>query len=147
VGLLIDSTVFVTAERRAETAEAVVAGLLEAYGDVDLALSVMSAGELVHGCWRADPAARRARRAEVVEAILAAIPVVPLTLAIARLCGELDARSLDTCRGAPIESAAIHPVGQEDPRCDVSPPSPSSPPCSRSSPPRPRRNPKRSSSG
>jgi predicted nucleic acid-binding protein len=113
VGLLIDSTVFVAAERRAETADAVVAGLLEAYGDVDLALSVMSAGELVHGCWRADSAARRARRTEFVEAILAAIPVVPLTLAIARLYGELDARFVTEGRRLPtsdllIASTALH---------------------------------------
>ena len=44
MGLLIDSTVFVTAERRQETASVVAAGILEEYGDVDLALSVMSAG-------------------------------------------------------------------------------------------------------
>ncbi len=97
MGLLIDSTVFVAAERRQETASDVVAQILQDYGDVDLALSVMSAGELIHGCWRADSAPRRARREEFVESILAAIPVVPLTLAIARLYGELDARL--TARG------------------------------------------------
>jgi hypothetical protein len=48
VGLLIDSTVFVAAERRQETASDVVARILRDYGDVDLALSVMSAGELIH---------------------------------------------------------------------------------------------------
>lgn len=107
MGLLIDSTVFVAAERRAETAEAVVAGLLEEYGDVDLALSVMSAGELVHGCWRADSAARRARRTEFVEAVLAAVPVVPLTLAVARLYGELDARLLTEGRRLPTSDLLI----------------------------------------
>jgi len=107
VGLLIDSTVFVAAERRAETADAVAAELLEAYGNVDLALSVMSAGELVHGCWRADSAARRARRTEFVEAILAAIPVVSLTLAIARLYGELDARLVTEGRRLPTSDLLI----------------------------------------
>jgi tRNA(fMet)-specific endonuclease VapC len=92
VGLLIDSTVLVAAERRGHTPEAVVATLLGAHGDVELALSVMSAGELLHGCWRADSLARRARREEFVEAVFAAIPVIPLTLAIARVYGELDAR-------------------------------------------------------
>ncbi len=75
MGLLIDSTVFVTAERRQETARDVVGRILQEYGDLELALSVMSAGELVHGCWRADSAPRRARREEFVESILAAIPV------------------------------------------------------------------------
>lgn len=105
MGLLIDSTVFVTAERRQETASDVVAGILQEYGDVDLALSVMSAGELIHGCWRADSAPRRARREEFVESILAAIPVVPLTLAIARLYGELDARF--TARGRRLPTSDL----------------------------------------
>jgi tRNA(fMet)-specific endonuclease VapC len=55
-------------------------------------MSVMSAGELFHGCWRADSAARRARREEFVEAIIAAIPVVPITLPIMRIFGEIDGR-------------------------------------------------------
>jgi predicted nucleic acid-binding protein len=107
MGLLIDSTVFVTAERRAETAEAVVTGLLDEYGNVELALSVMSAGELLHGCWRAESPARRARRTEFVEAILAAVPVVPLTLAIARLYGELDARFVTQGRRLPTSDLLI----------------------------------------
>jgi predicted nucleic acid-binding protein len=107
VGLLIDSTVFVTAERRQETARDVVARILQEHGDVELALSVMSAGELVHGCGRADSAPRRARREEFVESILAAIPVVPLTLAIARLYGELDARFIARGRRLPTSDLLI----------------------------------------
>lgn len=52
----------------------------------------MSAGELFHGCWRADTPARRARREEYVEALLSALPVVNITLAIMRIFGEIDAR-------------------------------------------------------
>jgi len=95
----------VTAERRQQTPQDVVARLLDDYGDVELALSVMSAGELVHGCRRADSAPRRARREEFVEAILAAIPVVPLTLAIARVYGELDARL--TARGRRLPTSDL----------------------------------------
>lgn len=51
----------------------------------------MSAGELFHGCWRANTPARRARRQEYVEALLAAIPVVDLTLPVMRIFGEIDA--------------------------------------------------------
>lgn len=105
MGLLIDSTVFVTAERRQETASDVVARILEEHGNIDLALSVMSAGELIHGCWRADSAPRRARREEFVESILAAIPVVTITLAIARLYGELDARF--TARGRRLPTSDL----------------------------------------
>jgi predicted nucleic acid-binding protein len=59
---------------------------------VELAISAMSAGELLHGCWRVDSPARRARRQEFVEAVLAALPVVALTLPIMRVFAEVDAR-------------------------------------------------------
>ncbi len=52
----------------------------------------MSAGELLHGCRRADTPARRARREEFVEAVLSALPVVDLTLPIMRVFAEIDAR-------------------------------------------------------
>ena len=66
--------------------------LIDRFGDIDLSISVMSAGELFHGCWRADTPERRARRQEFVEAILAVIPVVPITLPVTRVFGEIDSR-------------------------------------------------------
>lgn len=92
MGLLIDSTLLIHAERNRLTPARLIAELLERWGDVELAISAMSAGELLHGCWRADSPARRARREEFVEAVLAAIPVVALTLPIMRVFAEVDAR-------------------------------------------------------
>lgn len=92
MGLLIDSTVLIRAERDQRTPAQVIAGLLEQWGDVELAVSVMSAGELFHGCWRADTPARRARREEFVEGLLAVLPVVPITLPTMRIFGQIDAR-------------------------------------------------------
>ncbi len=92
MGLLIDSTAFIYAERRRQTPEQLVRDLIDRFGDIELAISVMSAGELFHGCWRADTAARRAQREEFVEAVLSAIPTVPISLAVMRVFGEIDAR-------------------------------------------------------
>lgn len=91
MGLLIDSTAFVHAERRGQTPEELVHGLIDRFGDVDLAISVMSAGELFHGCWRASSPARRSRRKEFVEAVLSAIPAVPVSLVVMRIFAEIDA--------------------------------------------------------
>ncbi len=91
MGLLIDSTVFIGAERRSRSPSGLIADLLDRFGRTELAISVVSAGELFHGCWRADSPARRARREEFVEAILAAVPAVPVTLGVARVYGEVDA--------------------------------------------------------
>ncbi len=92
MGLLIDSTAFIHAERNRQTPADLLLELMERWGDLELGVSVMSAGELFHGCWRAVTPARRARREEFVEAVLAVIPVVPITLMVARVFGELDAR-------------------------------------------------------
>jgi len=88
VGILIDSTVFIHAERNQQTPDVLITVIIERFGDTELVTSVMSAGELFHGCWRADSPARRARREEFVEAILAAIPVLP----IMRVFGDIDAQ-------------------------------------------------------
>jgi predicted nucleic acid-binding protein len=89
---LIDSTVFIRAERDRKTPIELVADLMATWGDQELGLSAMSVEELFHGCWRADTVARRAARLEFVETMLAAVPVIPVTLAVARVFGEIDAR-------------------------------------------------------
>ena len=107
MGLLIDSTVFIHAERNHRTPADLVMDLIDRFGDVELALSVMSAGELLHGCWRADTPARRARREEFVEAILAAFPAVAITLPVMRVFGEVDARLLATKERLPTSDLLI----------------------------------------
>lgn len=92
MGLLIDSTALIHAERNRQSPADLIGEMMDRWGDLELAVSVMSAAELFHGYWRADTPARRARREEFVEAVLAAIPVVAVTLAIARVFGEMDAR-------------------------------------------------------
>jgi predicted nucleic acid-binding protein len=92
VGLLIDSTVLIHAERRGRTVDQLIQDIMSRFGDVELALSVMSAGELFHGCWRADSPARRAQREEYVESVLSAIPAVPISLEVIRVFGQIDAK-------------------------------------------------------
>ena len=105
MGLLIDSTLLIHAEQSGHTAVQLVADVAHRFGDVELALSVMSAGELFHGCWRANTPSRRARREEFVEALLAAIPIVPLTLPIMRVYGEIDAQL--TTRGQRLPTSDL----------------------------------------
>ncbi len=106
MGLLIDSTAFIGAERMRLTPAQLISEIIRRWGDVELAISAMTAGELLHGCWRADTPARRARRDEFVEAMLSALPVVEITLPIMRVFAQVDAglraegRRLGSCRTA-----------------------------------------------
>jgi len=79
-GVLLDSSIVIAAERRQLELGAVTAGRL------DLTyLSVITATELLHGVHRADTARRQIARSAFVNAVLAALPVLELDLATARV--------------------------------------------------------------
>jgi predicted nucleic acid-binding protein len=87
LGLLIDTGVLIRIER------GLVARLdfspWERYGDA--AISVITASELLAGVHRARPDERRIRRSASVEAMLAALPILDITLEVARVHAELVA--------------------------------------------------------
>jgi predicted nucleic acid-binding protein len=62
VGLILDSSVAVAAQRRGDTIQAFLQRVIETAGDQGAALSPVSVVELVHGIHHADTAERRARR-------------------------------------------------------------------------------------
>ena len=52
-------------------------------------ISVISASELLHGVWRADDVAIRAKRQAFVEKILSHFPILPIDLAVARAHSQI----------------------------------------------------------
>ncbi len=85
MALLIDTSLFIAAEREGQSPQS----LLHRFGDEPVALSAITASELLHGVHRADSALRRGRRERFVESILRAVPVLPFTLEIARTHSRL----------------------------------------------------------
>jgi tRNA(fMet)-specific endonuclease VapC len=87
VAALIDSSVFIAGERgRIELAD-----LLASLGSEPLALSAMTASELLHGLHRARTTAQRDRRYAYVEAIFTQMPVLAFDLAVARVHAAVSA--------------------------------------------------------
>ena len=91
MGLILDSSVAIAAERRGDTVQAFLQRVIATAGDQEAALSPVGVVELVHGIHRADTAERRARREAFVEELLSTVAIYPLTTDIARLAGKLDA--------------------------------------------------------
>jgi predicted nucleic acid-binding protein len=91
VGLILDSSVAIAAERRGDTVQAFLQHAIDAAGDQEAALSAVAVVELVHGIHRADIPERRARREAFVEELLSTVAIYPLTTEIAKLAGTLDA--------------------------------------------------------
>ena len=91
MGLILDSSVAIAAERRGDTVQAFLERVIDTAGDQEAALSAVGVVELVDGVHRADTAERRARREAFIEELLSTVAVYPLTTDIARLAGKLDA--------------------------------------------------------
>lgn len=101
MGLMLDSSVMIAAERLGDTPEALFTAIGNKFGNPEITISVIAAAELLHGCWRAKQAARRARREQFVEEILASVLIVPVDLQVARTFAELDADFAS--KGTPLE--------------------------------------------
>src|SRR5438067_8117077 len=88
VGLILDSSVAIAAERRGDTVQAFLERVIDTAGDQEAALSAVGVVERVHGIHRAETAERRARREAFIEELLSTVAVYPLTTDIARRAGK-----------------------------------------------------------
>lgn len=105
MGLILDATVFVGGERRGFTVPEILQKIRSAFRDTEIALSSMTAAELVHGVCRAGRPEIRARREDFVEEVFSRIPVRPVSLRIARIAGRIDAQSRS--KGVTIRTADL----------------------------------------
>ena len=86
MGILIDSSVLIASER----GQLDLSGLLQEQGDEDVAISAITASELLHGLHRAG-AEHRAVREAYMERLLLSFPVIPFELVTARTHARLTA--------------------------------------------------------
>lgn len=91
MGLILDSSVLIAAERRGETVAQLLKHIFSLAGNQETALSAVALVELVHGIYRANTPQIRARREGFIEELLADVPVHPLTRQVAFLAGRIDA--------------------------------------------------------
>ncbi len=102
MGLILDSTVFIDAERAVRTVIATLERLRRRFRDTEVAMSPITAAELVHGVWRAVDPGIRTRRESFVEEVFARVPVRSVSLETARTAGRLDALTRATGETVPV---------------------------------------------
>ncbi len=90
MGLILDSSVVIAAERRRETPEALISRVIELTGNQEAALSSIGLTELVHGIYRASSPQKQATRRSFIEELCAAITVYPYNMETAILAGRID---------------------------------------------------------
>jgi predicted nucleic acid-binding protein len=107
MGLILDSSVLIAAERRGDAIEQVIQRVHGVHGDQETALSVISIIELTHGIYRAKTAAHRERRIVFMEDVCTDLIVHPVTLAIAQLAGRIEGEQAAKGIAIPFEDLVI----------------------------------------
>ena len=93
MGLVLDSSVIVAAERQNQPISSLLENLREQHGTTEILLSAISIVELEHGIYRAQSSLQRDKRRAYLDTVFAAIPAEPFTREIARLVAEIDAEA------------------------------------------------------
>ena len=99
LGLVLDSSVLISAERRKLTASEAIENLQTAIGEIPVVLSAVTVAEIGHGIYRALTPEIRERRQAFLDDLKAAVPIYPLTTVtaeiIARVGGEQAAKGIN----------------------------------------------------
>jgi tRNA(fMet)-specific endonuclease VapC len=98
MGTLVDTSVLIAAERGLLDLD----HLLESRGEETIAISAITASELLHGVHRLKSAVNRAHAQRWIDGLISMLPVVPFDLDVARVHATLSAelRGKGTAVGA-----------------------------------------------
>ncbi len=95
MGLILDTSTLVTAERRGHGVPQILEQVQTAWGEAEVGLSAVTIVELTHGIQRAKLEAQRQRRHLFVQEIRAAMTVHPLTADIAERAGFISGQEAE----------------------------------------------------
>lgn len=90
MGLILDSSVLIAAERQGKNARQALTSIAQGIADTDVGISVVTLIELAHGAVRADTLERKSKREKFIEELLTAMPVYAVSVSIALRTGKLD---------------------------------------------------------
>ena len=105
MGLILDSSVLISAERQGRNARQMLAAIARTAGDIEVALSVVTLIELAHGAARAGTAERKAKRQQFIQELFTALPLHPVTASVALRVGQIDGEN--QARGVRIPLADL----------------------------------------
>jgi predicted nucleic acid-binding protein len=107
VGLILDTSVIVKAERRGHGVAEILKQIRETHGESEIGVSVVTIAELTHGVQRCKIEAQRQRSQAFVDDVLATITVYPVTAGIAQRVGVISGQ--EAARGVtlPFEDLLI----------------------------------------
>jgi len=115
LGLVLDSSVLIAAERRGLRADQTIETILHAVGEVPIILSSLTIAEMGHGIYRANSPELRQRRRTFLDELRSTVPIHPITEVtaeiIARISGEEAAKGINLPLGDLIVGACALELG------------------------------------
>lgn len=115
LGVVLDSSVLIAAERRKLTAAQAIENVQQTIDEVPVVLSAVTVAEVGHGIYRANTPEIRERRRAFLDDLKATVPIYPVTAAtaeiIARIGGEQAARGINLPLGDLIIGACALELG------------------------------------
>ena len=107
MGLILDTSVIVRAERRGHSVAEILAQIREKYGETEIGVSVVTIAELTHGVERSKSEAQRQRSQAFVDDVLATFTVYPVTAEIAQRVGVISGQAAGRRITLPFEDLLI----------------------------------------
>lgn len=107
MGLILDTSVIVRAERRGHSVAEILAQIREKFGETEIGVSVVTIAELTHGVERSKSEAQRQRSQAFVDDVLATFTVYPMTIEIAQRVGVISAQAAVRGITLPFEDLLI----------------------------------------
>lgn len=90
LGVVLDSSIVITGERKRLAVPQLIETIQTAYGDIELSLSLVTVAELAHGIHRARTSEVSKRRREYIDELVKLVPFHPITLRTAYLIGQIE---------------------------------------------------------
>ena len=90
LGLILDSSVIIAAERKRQTIEEFLTSIGQRFGEVEIAISADTLAVLVHGVVRASTQEIRLGRRSFIDELNKHVPVHPITDNTAEIAGQLS---------------------------------------------------------
>jgi len=115
LGLVLDSSVLIAAERRNLTPDQAIETVRASVGEISIVLCSLTIAEIGHGIYRANTPEIRARRRGFLNALRATVPILAFTEAtaeiVARIGGEQAAKGINLPLGDLIIAASALELG------------------------------------
>src|ERR1017187_10494667 len=113
LGLILDSSVIIAAERKRQTVEELLTFVGQSFGEIEIAISAVTLAELVHGVVRANTPEIRAARRAFVDELKKHVPVHPITDNTAEIAGQLSGEQAAKGVTLPADDLLIGPSAME----------------------------------